>query len=196
MDKRPDDVVIQEALTQLRELWKVQPQLQTEAIKVLGRWLADGAPGKDLSDERFDLEQRLRAGESVRCPYCRQTAKVYRRTIHAGMAAQLIRIYKAGLIKLDGWVSVDEIYSHGTSGDYAKLRFWGIIEPKDQRGPDDNASGYWRVTPKGGEFVNAKIRVPTHVLVYNNECIGVDNTVQMDIRVALGTQFSYAQLMS
>jgi hypothetical protein len=195
MVRKPDVAVLQKALEQLRELWKTQPQLQTEEIKTLGLWLAEGAPGKDLSDERFELKQRLTQGESVRCPCCEQTAKVYRRTIHAGMAAQLIRIYRAGLNQPEGWVPVDEIYSHGASGDYAKLRFWGLIEPKDQRTATDNASGYWRVTPRGEDFVLSKVRVPSHVLVYNNEKIGVDDTVRVDIRAALGSQFDYQQLM-
>jgi hypothetical protein len=195
MTHRPDNKVLETALFQLREVYQKHPEAQTEELVALGKWIVAGAPGQDITEERFELKQKLLRGESVRCPCCDQNAKVYRRTIHAGMAAQLIRIYKAGLNAPDGWVSVDEIYSHGASGDYAKLRFWGLVESKDKRGPDDNASGYWRVTPRGDDFVNERISVPAHVLVYNNEKLGVDSAETIRIRDALGTQFSYQQLM-
>ena len=46
-------------------------------------------------------------------------------------------------------------------GDYAKLRYWDLIEPKpgtSDRGGRTN--GFWRLTNKGRAFVNGEIAVP------------------------------------
>jgi len=144
---------------------------------------------------RRALMEGLDSGEVLTCPCCAQTVKCYRRALHAGMARQLIKLYLRGGQEAQQWVHVRDLYVLGSSGDYAKLRFWGLVEPMDQRTRGENASGYWRITPDGIAFVRERCGVPGHVLVYNNEKRGEDRQVMITIRDALGDAFSYPDLM-
>lgn len=193
---KPNDDVLKKALQRLRTLWTAYPEIDTPEIVALGTWLAKGAPGSTLVDERFQLREQLKTGESVTCPCCQQTAKVYKRTIHSGMAMQIIRIWKAGRSRAGGWVPVDEIYAHGSSGDYAKLRFWGLVEAEDARSATANASGHWRVTDLGIDFVLGKLAVARYVHVYNNEVVAKTRSETLTIQQALGSKFNYADLMT
>ena len=69
------------------------------------------------------------------------------------------------------------------------MRFWGFIEAKTER------AGWWRISEKGKLFVEGKISVPRHVLIYNQVCIGFDEGDKTDIFSALNDKFSYQELM-
>ena len=73
-----------------------------------------------LAVAREWLRDRVEEGE--RCPCCTQFAKVYKRTIHATMAHDLIRIYRA--CGRDWFHLPDHV---GHPGDFAKLRYWNMI---------------------------------------------------------------------
>lgn len=147
---------------------------------------------------RERLREALEAGERVDCPCCDRPAKQYKRKVHAGMAAVLIAIYREGRRTKDGWVSVVDIYDQGWSGasDYAKLRFWGLIECFDRRTADENASGLWRITPFGKRFVKGTETIPKYVVLYANELIRVvEDSEQVNIWDCLADEFDYADLM-
>lgn len=145
---------------------------------------------------RQRIDDALREGERTTCPCCRQVVKRYRRALHAAMAQQLVRLFYLGSAFDREWVQVKRLYLPGSSGDYAKLRFWGLIEPYDQRTADSNAAGYWRVTKHGVDFVLGQIVVPRYVYLYNNEKVGEDYTETLSIWQALGAHFDYADLMA
>jgi hypothetical protein len=81
-------------------------------------------------------------------------------------------------------------------GTLATLRHWKLIEQQEQ--PDGErskkASGFWRPTELGVNFVRRMARVPSHVVLYNNEVEGFTETTT-DIEEALGKHFDYAELM-
>jgi hypothetical protein len=185
------------ALHDLRVAWATYPAIQTDAVQALGEWLAEGAPSPDMVAARDALRAQLRDGESVKCPCCSQVAKVHKRSIHATMAAQLIGIYRVtgGSGPTRGWVTVGDIYREGASGDYAKLRFWGLIESRDTRTRTRNASGEWRITDAGVAFVEGHLAVPKYVYVYNNRKIGEGSSEKVTIHDALADKFDYAALM-
>jgi len=108
------------------------------------------------------------------------------------MIKALVKLYHASLTNNDGWVNIHEIYGPGLSGDYAKLRFWGLIEAHDVRTIIVNASGYWKITKDGKDFVTGKTSVQKYALVYNNQCLGMDGPL-VTIQQCFGKKFDYRQ---
>lgn len=134
-------------------------------------------------------------GYSHDCPCCGQHAKIYKRTIHAGMAAALIRMYQMNVTDNGGWIPVSEIYARGAAGDYAKLRYWSLVESADARGAVKNASGFWRLTDRGKRFVEGQLRLPKYALVFDNNVLGHEGAL-VTIHECLGKRFSYVSLMA
>ena len=83
-------------------------------------------------------------------------------------------------------------------GDYAKLRYWGLIErmPKEPS-QDKRSSGMWKLTKLGRRFVYGEATVSS-VCYYRHPEGGVlgFETQQIGIEDALGKNFSYRSLMS
>lgn len=143
-------------------------------------------------DSIAEAKQFLRENieEGCKCPCCGQEVKLYKRVLNAQMAWFLIALHRAP--RLDGnWVDIKALDVRG--GDYAKTRYWGLVEVKDD--PTKRSSGLWRLTQKGLKFVHDQVRVPRHVLVYNGECRGFSDQ-DIGIRQALGAGFDYSELMS
>lgn len=163
-----------------------------------------------LADARDQLHVKLDAG--ARCPCCDQYSKRYRRKLSSGIARWMIALERLHQIGLE-WVHVSWIAAvvGGTlpstakalpigqspigTGDYAKARYWGLIEDRPSSTASKKDSGYWKITEKGRLFVTTGTVLASHVILYNNECQGFDGD-PISIRDALGSRFDYAELMS
>jgi len=136
--------------------------------------------------------------KGTHCPCCERYTKVYRRRLNAAMARYLIlMVKKQG--DPDGWLHVETDFrdvSVPSRGDYAKLRYWGLIEARpDAETGGGRTNGYWRVTEKGQQFVRGETTVPSYILLWNNEPVGV-SPKEIDIQAALaGGGFDYAEVM-
>ena len=132
------------------------------------------------------------AAEGVECPCCGQLAKVYRRKLYSSMAYALITIYGA---KGDGegWLHVPSLLngkgSVSRGGDFAKLVYWGLLEPHKE------GKGYYRITARGRDFVECRCAVPAAVFVFDGELLNHDVEQMVTINEALGTKFNYEELM-
>jgi len=81
-------------------------------------------------------------------------------------------------------------------GDWAKLKYWGLIEEKpDVRDDGSPRVGYWKMTPLGRQFARRQVKVPSHVYIYNGEALQRAVEEQITIDDALGTEFSYDEIM-
>jgi hypothetical protein len=89
----------------------------------------------------------------------------------------------------EGWVDVKSLPVRG--GDYAKLRYWGLIEPRVVEG---KMTGYWRLTVKGTRFVADRERVPKYARVYDGKLRALEGE-EISIRQSLGNRFNYDKLM-
>jgi hypothetical protein len=132
------------------------------------------------------------------CPTCGRYAKIYHRALNSCMAQFLIYMEK----KSDNttpWIHVQSQKDaahllHG--GDHAKLRHWGLIEEMaNNDSPTKKCSGFWRITYKGKLFARNEIRLPAKVVLLFNEKLGFSEE-QINIVDALGTEFSYPELMA
>lgn len=165
-----------------------------------------------LGEAKDWLRERLLDGDT--CPCCRQRAQLYRRTITAGMALGMIAVYRAvrdGHGDEGGFVHAEDTFRDASAtgmrlpaavrGDFAKLRWWGLAEQADGKRPDGSPrNGHWRLTDAGRMFVEGRLRVQRYVWIYNNGAYqppdgapGRGETT--DIRAALGTGFSFDELM-
>jgi|ERR1700679_3642900 len=122
------------------------------------------------------------------CPCCNRFTKTYKRKLNSGMALSLITLYKRfgrNPVRINKELSRGGM---GLAGEYAKLRYWGLLEKTED-------TGRWRVTETGEAFVLNQISVPKHVLLRNRKFLGLTG-VLITVETALGDKFSYRELMS
>jgi len=151
--------------------------------------LKDSTP---LSNAIAWVQSRMSRG--VKCPCCDQYVKMYERKITAPAARDLIKLYN--ITDEDEFHHIDE-FKTDKAGDFAKLRYWGLIEERLNEDSSKRCSGWWRITQCGIEFVDLTITVPRKVRIYNSEFHGyVDNSDRVGINDCLGTKFHYGDLMA
>ncbi len=81
-------------------------------------------------------------------------------------------------------------------GDYAKLRYWGLIDRMSNTDGTKRSSGMWRLTDLGRDFARGHTTVSA-VCYYRHPEGGVlgFEPEQISIREAIGKQFDYNKLM-
>ena len=165
-------------------------------------------PNAFLEDAKKWL--RARFGKGATCPCCNQFVKLYKRPFSKSIAFVLLliaRYYRRYDVRPEEWLHVPSYINEvvasnprraaAVRGDWAKLKYWGLIEEKPETRADGSPRvGYWRLTERGRQFVNREIRVPSHIYVYNGEALERSVDEQITIDDALSTEFSYAEIMS
>lgn len=159
-----------------------------------------------LTEARAQLQVKLKDG--TRCPCCDQHAQIYRRIITSSMAYCMILITRYyDTMPGDGWLHVasfiagqDQISGRTRAairGDFAKLLYWNLLEERPLTRPDGNGrAGYYRLTSTGKWFVDGSVRVPKVAVVYNGQCLRLDDSEgYITIHDALGKKFNWNNLM-
>lgn len=130
------------------------------------------------------------------CPVCNRYAKMYRRKLNKTMAKGLIWLYR--FREKNGpheYVSFAKMPNELLrSNQLSTNRWWGLIERLPNDDPKTKHSGMWRLTPKGANFVNGYIKVPSHVWHYNSIALKHDGDM-ISIDDALGEDFHYGEMM-
>jgi len=150
---------------------------------------------KDINPETTTIAaakkiMREKIEKGVLCPCCNQGVKMYQWRLDSQSAKLLIDFYK----RRGEWVHpLDDL--NANNGNYAKMRHFGLIEAKEKTEDDKRASGLWRITAKGINFVICETKIPEKVRIYNNDAYGFIGE-QITIKQALGKKFSYTELMS
>ncbi len=132
--------------------------------------------------------------KGTNCPCCGQFVKQYKRKLGSVMARTLIRLSKMPNEYNHVKDIVKGISDTGTN-DFSKLAYWGLIDEMANDSTAKRTSGYWRITQKGHDFVNCKIVLLEHALIYNRLCNGFGG-VKINIVDALGKKFNYQELMN
>jgi len=145
-----------------------------------------------LQDARAWLREQRSDG--VRCPCCNQFAKIYKRPINAGIASAMIRMYRVGKTN---WIHKPTVLKGvgAAARDESIARYWGLIEEEIEVKRDDGGrAGWWRITPKGEQWILGQILVPKYAYIYDARLLEVDGP-PTSIRTALGLKFDYEELM-
>lgn len=151
----------------------------------------DDALGDTLTVAKNTLREQLQRGESVPCPCCTQTAKIYTYSINHGMVQCLVTLARAG----GAWVHTpDDKFLSRYRGNLTKLQYWGLTERSLPRSENGIGSGYWRITPLGESWLRGSTAVPVKVSVFNGRVLGVSDE-QGTVSDAWGEPFNlYAML--
>lgn len=133
------------------------------------------------------------------CEHCGQLVKLYRRQIHSLAAESLIRLHRKTIAHPGlEFFHIGEFFkstTKGMGGDFAKLRYWGLIEMLASNPDEDKrTSGYWKITVKGRQFVKGKISIPKSVFLYNQTFYGFEGP-EIFISDCFEEPFSYRELM-
>ena len=123
--------------------------------------------------------------EGTECPCCDRHGQRYKRQIYAGMAAYLVWIVRR-YRETGGWVDIRE--NKPANGDYAKLRFWGLVEAA-------KVPCFYRPTVLGCAFARGEATVPKYAHDYNAG-ISHHSGPQVTIRDCLGTKFDLEELLN
>lgn len=164
-----------------------------------------GQSVRTLLDASLTFAEALEAalpGKPVQCPCCGHAHRTYRRKLNSGMAKVLISLYRLGNGKEAAWVNVSELFKSGpqsggrpaAAGEWALLRHWGLVLPRERRTATKNSVGDWRLSPLGVVFCENLIEVPRYIEVRNGVCLNKSEETT-SILGALGNGFSYLELM-
>lgn len=151
-----------------------------------------------LGDARTQVEQRAHSKGGGHCPCCGQLVKVYTRRLNSALAQFLVWIVRS-YEDTPRWIHIREfpmIQNRRGGGDFAKLTFWSLLEQKpNDDDPTKRTSGLWKPLQLANDFVYKRTRLPEYVQLYDNHVQGFAAKT-IDIEMALGQQFDYAELMS
>lgn len=136
-----------------------------------------------------------RAEEGVRCPCCNRLVKVYRRKLHSEMALFLCLLVKRWR-QVPRYFSTSELVpgTNKSTTDGAYLVHWGLVEREPAKNTAGGRAGMYRPTPKGVEFAEGRLTVPSHIHTLCGDLIGFSEE-QVSIEHCLGSRFDYDELM-
>ncbi len=137
--------------------------------------------------------------KGCKCLSCGQLVKLYKRKLNSGMAFGLIAAYKMSQEKNGQYYHINELLKKGIASsqlEIPRLQYWGLMaNMPNEDDPTKSHSGFWRITDKGKEFVERKIKVQKHILIYNSVIVGFSDE-ETTIDEALGNKFNYEELMN
>jgi hypothetical protein len=160
-----------------------------------------------------EIKQQMREHvvEGVICPCCELPAKVYKRKLNSSMAYVLLLMVGEYDMNGGAFMHVPSMINRkrlkpkvaaSLRGDYAKLRYWGLIEqekmPKKPQGEDRHkkTSGNWRPTWQGIQFAKGEINVASHAIIYGKRCMRLTEQTTTSVKDSLGDKWDYNELMA
>lgn len=147
-----------------------------------------------------DLRRGARSIAGCDCPTCGTFLKVYQRHITGAMVYALMLMDSE---PTGQWIYVPKLLSRkaGTTvaargGDYAKLRYWSLIEPRPGKRDDGSVrQGWWRVTAAGHLFVQDAVRVPRWAIEFREAVLSLEGA-RVGIRDCIGAAFDYQAILA
>jgi len=129
---------------------------------------------------------------------CGNRVQLYNRPLTSAMSYALL-YFKSAKKDEEGYAHAEDFFkkqdcSSSLRGDFPKLRFWGFIAPKPSLSDDDlHSPGFYKILPRGLEFLEGNLVVPASVLIYNNKFIGWGEKTT-DLKGALKNKFNINDL--
>jgi len=129
--------------------------IEREEIAIPDAWRA-----RTLEEARGYIRDNKETG--VPCPCCGQHVQVYTRKFNLNMGRFLLSLCNKSP-QASEWVHYKDC--DYASRDYAGVAYWGLAS--NRKGA--KSAGYWRPTQRGLDFINGRIRIPSHVTLFNNK---------------------------
>ena len=139
------------------------------------------------------------------CPCCSQSVKLYRRPLSSAMALGILLLFNETQklpLQNEAWIHLESFFKEqdcdqSIRGDCPKLRFWGLLQPKEGEKTDGNPNnGYYKLTDAGKLFAQDKLKVSSHVRIYNNTFYGFPtDSKEIGIQEALKNKFNYSEII-
>lgn len=108
------------------------------------------------------------------CPVCSQWVEARGRRITPKLARQLIAMWKhAGVMVWFHYSDALDGSGTGHPSDYAKLRYWGLIEREKNVLGERGRVGWWRITKLGVRYIKNEVALPEWALMYNRQFHGL-----------------------
>jgi len=135
------------------------------------------------------------------CPCCGRFNKLYGRKINSSMAWVLLLMYDfykkenslRRWLKVESYLKSIPAVPTSLRGDFPKLRYWKLIIQKEGE-VEGTKLGLYRITEKGINFCENKIKVSKTAFVHN-KVVKNFSEEQVSIVDALGDRFSYKELL-
>ncbi len=150
------------------------------------------APFETLTASRLYLKDHADAGAI--CPCCGLLVRIYRRPIASPSAAMLILAATQYRDQLFHQPTLERLAGF-TAGDWAKLRYWGLIEESQvYLGSNQPRAGWWSVTARGWDFVHRRAHVQRYAVIFDSQLLRLEGP-PTSIVDALGTRFNYGEVV-
>lgn len=146
--------------------------------------LPSSNPKRTLAKARDIFRANLETGKSTCCPTCGRNAKLYARKFRAPWLKALRALAE------NIYLSARQMEDICGSRDYPVLSNFGLAH----RNPSD---GMWRISALGHDFLDGRITIPMHAVIYNRDVIGFDERRRIHITdIDPEERFSLHELMS
>lgn len=135
---------------------------------------------KTIAEAKKYMAENSSGNRGALCPVCDRYIKVRIHSLNEYFIRCLIVIYRYSL-ESPGWFkSVDPFVKLAPSllarREHAKLALWGLLEMKSAGA--GNAMKLTRITARGIQFVEGKIKVPLRVARYSGQQIDVPEALK------------------
>lgn len=154
-------------------------------------------PKRDSFEGVYDeFKAKLEAGEKATCPCCGRYAAAWSKPLNGAMARALIWCVRRCEQSDDGWANFPKDAPRDVlrTKQHTTLKHWKLIEPRWNDDRTTKASGIWRPTLLGKQWVARQVEVSEKAWIYNDTCVGLEpRTVTID--QALGETFNYERMM-
>ena len=137
-------------------------------------------------------------GKGVRCPACEKRCKIDKRGFTSKMLRSLMLLREYDEQNPGEWCHTNYLEERGAnrSGDVSSIRHWEMIEKKPGNKEGMNPRrGLWRITQKGYDFLDGKIRIPKAWLGFKGQCYGLDESKLISVNIAWGVKFDYKEVV-
>lgn len=148
-----------------------------------------------------ELQSRIEIGrcnkEGILCPVCLRKARNQKRPFNANMARGVAFLWRAGGGDRRQWVHMPSVAPRSVvkqGGDWSVAKHWGLAEEQINEETRKRNSGWWRGTPKLGQFIRGEIPIDKFVILFDKQCLGFEGP---DLHYADALpEFNFAEFMA
>jgi hypothetical protein len=178
--------------------YRQNPKIASDFNDLISKYCSMDADKMNIEKAKLFTRDRMKKGGD--CPLCEQNVQMYSYALNGETIFRLIKLFKHSKNFPSGrffHVQQEIGITLNIGGGWAKLKWWGLIEQEEKEKDNtiSRTSGYWRITQKGEDFINGKIRIPKYVRLYNNNQFGFKGE-EVTAQDCLGQKFNFVELMN